>query len=167
MIVVAIVGVLAAIAGHGVVTYLQNAKTAEARIGVGRIANDAVAAFSRETMATAVLTPGTMAERTHRLCEDADAVPAFIPSASKYQSQPSDWQATGWRCLKFSMDSPQYYQYDYTPNGDAFEAIARGDLDGDAQGAVGTSLFVLRGLVNTRTGQATLAPAILETEPDE
>ncbi len=62
----------------------------------------------------------------------------------------------GWRCLKFSMTQPHYYQYGYTvggpykgpavggpdPGPNGFEAWAVGDLDGDGV----TSLF-------TRTGK--------------
>ena len=44
MIVVAIIGVLAALAIYGVRKYLLNSKTAEAREGVGRLAKDAASA---------------------------------------------------------------------------------------------------------------------------
>ncbi|HLZ06969.1 MAG TPA: prepilin-type N-terminal cleavage/methylation domain-containing protein, partial [Chloroflexota bacterium] len=48
MIVVAIVGVLAALAIYGVRKYLLNSKTAEVRNAVGQMAKDAKAAFERE-----------------------------------------------------------------------------------------------------------------------
>ena len=50
MIVVAIVGILAALAIYGVRKYVMNAKTAEARNSLGQMGKDAVAAFSRETI---------------------------------------------------------------------------------------------------------------------
>ena len=51
MIVVAIVGVLAALAIYGVRRYILNSKTAEARNGIGQMAKDASAAYNREGMA--------------------------------------------------------------------------------------------------------------------
>src|SRR5258707_9256293 len=57
MIVVAIVGVLAALAIYGVRKYIANAKTAEARNSLGQMSKDASAAYSRENMAGAALSP--------------------------------------------------------------------------------------------------------------
>ena len=50
MIVVAIVGVLAALAIYGVRKYIANSKTAEARNSLGQLAKDASAAYDREGM---------------------------------------------------------------------------------------------------------------------
>jgi type IV pilus assembly protein PilA len=61
MIVVAIVGVLAALAIYGVRKYLLNAKTAEVRNAVGQMAKDAKAAFERESMSANILAAGATA----------------------------------------------------------------------------------------------------------
>jgi type IV pilus assembly protein PilA len=58
MIVVAIVGVLAALAIYGVKKYVANAKTTEARNSLGQIAKDASMAYNREGMAATVLSLG-------------------------------------------------------------------------------------------------------------
>ena len=55
MIVVAIVGVLSALAIYGVTKYLRSSKTAEVRTALGQMAKDAMAAFNREPMSGAVL----------------------------------------------------------------------------------------------------------------
>ena len=55
MIVVAIIGILAALAVYGVQRYLVSAKTAEAREALGRIGKDATSAYQRESMAGTVL----------------------------------------------------------------------------------------------------------------
>src|SRR5262249_51068836 len=141
MIVVAIVGVLAALAIYGVRRYILNSKTAEARNGVGQMAKDASAAYSREGMAATALRLGASTGVTNRMCGwAADPVPKQAdPSikGKKYQSKPSEWAAgdqfNGWTCLKFSMQDPQYYQYGYAAqgsaqSGDSFTASARGDL---------------------------------------
>ena len=72
------------------------------------------------------------------MCQSSTPVPATPPAAQKYQSSAADWEtgdiATGWKCLKFEMNAPQYYAYNYIATGTStgeFTAQARGDLDGD------------------------------------
>src|SRR5215210_4072261 len=68
MIVVAIVGVLAALATYGVSKYVAHAKTTEARNSLGQLARDASTAYLRERMAGAVLGAGTSVIVTNVLC---------------------------------------------------------------------------------------------------
>lgn len=141
MIVVAIIGVLAALAIYGVRKYLTNAKSAEARTGVGRIAKDATSAFEREQMAAGPITPGQSADIGRSLCPSVtNTVPDALAkvAAKKYQSSVNEWSGDpGWACLRFSMTEPQYFMYSYTLTGSAtaagggFQAMAQGDLDGD------------------------------------
>jgi type IV pilus assembly protein PilA len=179
MIVVAIIGVLAALAIYGVRRYILNAKTAEARNSVGQMAKDASTAYNREGMAAAVLPAGSMAGISNVLCGSAAAtIPAAgIASvkAQKYQSAPSEWTqgsaSGGWRCVKFSMTDPQYYVYNYTASGttgvagEHFEANAQGDLDGNGT----ASSFTLAGALDTSNGVVgvKIAPNIAEVAPDE
>src|SRR5512138_1236606 len=79
MIVVAIVGVLAALAIYGVRRYLLNAKTAEVRNSLGQMAKDAKAAFEREGMPSAILGVGASAGLSNQLCT---SVTASVPAAS-------------------------------------------------------------------------------------
>jgi type IV pilus assembly protein PilA len=169
MIVVAIVGILAALAVYGVSKYVKNAKTAEARDALGRMAKDAVSAYNKESMdVTTVLAASTTSAVVHALCGDATPVPGTVPAAAKYQTGPDQWGG-GWNCLKFSMNEPQYYQYEYTSDGPdtntTFSCIARGDLDGDGS----TSTFSIAGAVLTGGGTkaATYAPTIAEVSPEE
>jgi type IV pilus assembly protein PilA len=142
MIVVAIIGILAALAIYGVKKYLTNAKTGEAKNNLGRLAKDAVSAFERETMTATLAAAGEGSTSVHRLCASAAAgVPAAVPPGKKVQPDPAAWNAgdatTGWKCLKFSLNDPVYYQYKYeatdpTSNTTgAFAAQAISDLDGD------------------------------------
>ena len=175
MIVVAIVGVLAVLATYGVRKYLANAKTAEARNSIGQIAKDAATQFERETMAGAVLAPGTSAAYSRALCKSASAtVPASPASVAgrKYQSALADWNVdaqgnSGFACLKFMMDQPQYYLYDYTSagtgsSGDTFIATANGDLNGDGL----MSTFQLLGSVNN-SFDLNISPGMIELLPEE
>ena len=169
MIVVAIIGVLAALAIYGVRKYIANAKTAEARMSLGRIAKDASAAYNRESMAAAVLAPGGTAGISNALCTTAtNTVPAAIGTIAgqKYQSAASEWAAgsmtAGWACLKFSLQDPQYYMYTYTSADTThFVAMANGNLNGDSN----YSTFSLSGQV--QGGVLNVAPTLLEVLPEE
>ncbi len=180
MIVVAIVGILAVLAIYGVRKYLANAKTAEARNGIGQMGKDQSAEYEMESMPGTVLPVGTSAANSHLLCATPGAaVPAAMTSVQgkKYQSNSAtgtDWQAdsllknTGFSCLKFSMDAPQYYQYNFVTTDPVAVAatwtgMANGDLNGDG---VNYSLFTLAGAVNP-TGAFNLAPNLVENNPEE
>lgn len=155
MIVVAIIGVLAALAIYGVNRYLASAKTSEAKNTVGAISRAAAAAYERETTKSELLPEGTESTvPTQGLCLSAAAgVPAAGPPKNK-KYQPSsaagaDFEdgdsETGWKCLRFAMTQPILYQYNYKagagyvavaaggvdPGAAGFEAAAIGDLDGD------------------------------------
>ena len=170
MIVVAIIGVLAALAIYGVRKYLANAKTAEARMAVGRIAKDAASAWDRESMSATVMGLGSSRGISRSLCPTAAAVPtAGITAVSgrKYQSSPADWKTGGWPCLRFSMDGPQYFVYSYTLDSPTtFTALAQGDLNANT---VPSSFSQVGAVQTTASGESvlTLAPSITETSPDE
>ena len=183
MIVVAIIGVLAALAIYGVTRYLRNSKTAEARAGVGAIAKGNVSFYNGEIGVTTVLPVGTSAAFSQNICITGKAgvgVPTVMTAVKgkKYQSPESDWrevagvQGTGFPCLKFSMDQPQYFQYQYVSNaaantspvGKVFTSLAHGDLNGDGT----TSTFSLAGAVGAAgDNRVLLAPSIAEIDPIE
>jgi len=157
MIVIAIIGVLAALAIYGVRRYLASAKTSEAKNTVGAIARGAKQSFERETAKSDLLAGGSLSTgANHALCASAPApgVPAAVPAGVKYQPNTAantDFDTgdsiTGWKCLRFSLTQAIYYRYSYTkgsapvsagkpnaptvPAGESFEAAAEGDLDGD------------------------------------
>jgi type IV pilus assembly protein PilA len=174
MIVVAIIGILAALAIYGVRKYMTNAKTGEVKSSLGRLSKDASSAFNREKMAAGIIAAGAGAGVSNTLCQSAAAtVPANISKVKgqKYQSAASDWDATsmlvGWNCLKFSLSEPQYFLYNYTNtgttgvDGDKFEAIGQGDLDADGT----ASTFKIDGIIRDRA--VVVSPTIGETSPDE
>ena len=174
MIVVAIVGILSVLAIYGVRKYIANAKTAEARNSLGQIAKDAAAAVEREKGTTALLAAGSSSTLMRMFCQAAPGtVPAAITSvkAQKYQSTKADWSSStdntvGWQCLKFSIDEPQYYMYQYTgvgtdANAGSFTANAFGDLNGDG---VESTFSVMGSSLN---GVVTISPNVQETNPEE
>ena len=167
MIVVAIIGVLAALAIYGVRKYLTNAKSAEARTALGRIAKDAQSAWERENMSGATIDLGETAENSRALCPTSGKVPATDGDVEnkKYQSSPSDWNGVGWKCLRFTMDGPQYFQYQYTASGttgvagETFTAAASGT--GNKLGS-----FSLGGRIQEESDELvlTVAPTITEAQ---
>jgi type IV pilus assembly protein PilA len=171
MIVVAIVGVLAVLAIYGVRKYIANSKTAEAKNSLGQIAKDAAAAVEKETTGSTIIAAGTTTTLIRALCDSSTQVPSSgVPAAQKYQSSKADWNTgsatAGWQCLKFSMEQPQYYMYQYIAgntssiNGD-YTAHAWGNLNGDGT----TSHFSVSG--SAQNGQITTSPTVNETDPEE
>jgi type IV pilus assembly protein PilA len=170
MIVVAIIGVLAAIAVYGVGRYLAAANASEAKNMVGEISRSAHAAFERERMGSDALSDGSLSTlASHNLCASASPVPATVPKGVKYQPDTADGadfyggnESVGWRCLKFATDQPIRYQYSYTSGSsavapsspaacsttDCYEAGALGDLNGNNI----YSRFARTGVVNVATG---------------
>jgi type IV pilus assembly protein PilA len=174
MIVVAIIGILAALAIYGVKKYLTNAKTGEAKNNLGRLGKDAVSAYERERMDGSLLGADGVTAAVHSLCASATSpVPADVPKGQKIQPDPALWRAgdtalDGWRCLKFSVDSPVYYSYGYTaaninnPESAAFTASATGNLDGDDD----TAAWTYGGGI--LSGSMRLAPTVTEpSDPEE
>jgi hypothetical protein len=110
-----------------------------------------------------------------------------VPAAQKYQTKKSEWElgvptanggtggtptpATGFYCLKFEMNQPQYYSYGYKGGtstggggagaGQVFTATATGDLDGDGN----KSTFTLQGA--EENGRMKVATTIDEQNPEE
>jgi type IV pilus assembly protein PilA len=174
MIVIAIVGVLAVLAVYGVRKYVANARTAEARNALGQIATDAAAAVERERSQTVIVAVATNATVALGFCSTAaNTVPAggvsATPKNRKYQSAASEWAAgsatTGWQCLKFQIEEPQAFEYEYSSvpsasNGN-FAGIAHGDLNGDG---LRSTLLVSGSAV---AGAVSISPNIQETNPEE
>jgi type IV pilus assembly protein PilA len=185
MIVVAIIGILAALAIYGVRRYMASAKTSEAKNMVGAISRTAVQAYEREAPNNAILADGaSQVGANQALCTSAPAVPAALAQVANKKYQPStadgadfnvpaaagDDGKSSWKCLKFSLTQPTYYQYGYgqgaAPTGmtyaygsaqeDAtgFAAVAMGDLNGDGT----ASTFARGGVVSL--GQVKLSTQI-------
>lgn len=180
MIVVAIIGILAVLAIYGVRKYIANAKTAEARNALGQISKDAQSAYEGERLDQAtVLTPGGTTSVVRKLCFTAsNPVPATVPAGQKYQSTKVDWQPAadvggggvapkGFPCLRYEMNAPQYYQYNYYITGtgdqenDAFTAEAQGDLNND------TVKSTFRATGKIQQARLNASPTLEEVNPDE
>jgi type IV pilus assembly protein PilA len=178
MIVVAIIGVLAALAIYGVRRYLASAKTSEAKNTVGAIARGGAAAYERETTASEIVAEGgNSAASSHALCLSAVPVPAAPPPGNKYQpNSAADFEIgtalAGWKCLRFSINQPIYYSYGYqigggrtgaTTTATGFEASAIGNIDNDAT----NSQFARVGEINSDGATVRLSTQIFVNEEFE
>jgi hypothetical protein len=136
---------------------------------------NATEAFTRDKMSGKWLAGGSSAVGSQQFCRSATAVPATVPAGAKYISAKVDWDtatpdpAVGFYCLKFGMDQPQYYSYNYTTTGtgqtlgDNMLLDAQGDLDGNGV----TSDFSLTGKIDGTPQSVVWNPTILEVNPDE
>ena len=120
--------------------------------------------------------PITASVLSHRLCASAEPVPASVPAGKKYQPNAASGHdfrsgdaATGWKCLKFEVNSPVYYRYNYRqgadyivsdttarPSARGFEASAQGDLDGNGT----LSTLAVTGDVDATTRTLTISTQI-------
>lgn len=137
MIVVAIIGILAAVAIPAFMKYIRRSKTSEATMNIRKIFDSSVSYYTSEFASRAgeILprqfpepvepTPGDWAAET---CDGGDS--------KKYGPQPDTWSDPTWQNLNFSVDDPFYYRYEYVSDGEGrtsrFTARANGDLNCDA-----------------------------------
>lgn len=170
--VVVLGGALATIAISGVNRYLASAKSVEAKVTVGAISRAAAAAYERESVGSALL---DVPEGEHRLCASATPVPAtldkvrgakYVPSSAPGLDFATGSAIAGWTCLRFTMETPMYYRYQYnqgsgylvpslSPGADGFEASAQGDLNGDGV----LSTFAIAGKVGP-SGAVVVSPSV-------
>jgi prepilin-type N-terminal cleavage/methylation domain-containing protein len=160
MVVVAIIGILAAVAIPAFMKNARKAKTTEATTNVKKIYDGARSYYMEESMGRGSIQPIAKqfpdSTNTATVTPDPNTV-CCATSGKKCAPDPALWTDAGWQALKFSMDDPHYYGYVYSASGtddsSTFSASAHGDLDCDTT----LSTFEMVGSVQsdgTVTGQA-------------
>ena len=158
MIVVAIIGILAAVAIPAFMKNSRKAKTTEATTNVKKLYDGARSYFEEEVNARGSITPIAKQFPATPAVSTAPALTACCAAAGKKCAPaPALWTDPSWQALKFSMDDPHYYAYTYLSSGtdltSQFTARANGDLDCDTT----YSTFEMVGSIQadgTVTGQA-------------
>ena len=179
MIVVAILGILAAVAIPAFINYMRKAKTSEATLNIDRIFEGGITYFEAEHVARGVDGPVLQ----HCLPLTATWCPDATPGAEKYigDTEAPRWldtainrEAITWHALAFAMGDNHYYAYQFlnqfgtaeaipsTYNEIVFYAAAMGDLDGDAE----MSLFE-RAAAQTAEGTIQGSSGIYKRDPLE
>jgi type IV pilus assembly protein PilA len=129
MIVVAIIGILAAVAVPAYLKYLYRSKTVEATMNLRTMYDGAVAYYVGEHSDTA----GSVLAK--QFPGNAGPTPTVIPGANKHVPVVAEFKTPEWAALDFSISDPYQYQYSFTVVGappTPFAAMtAQGDLDGD------------------------------------
>jgi prepilin-type N-terminal cleavage/methylation domain-containing protein len=134
MIVVAIVGILAAIALPAFSRYVKKSRTAEATAHLNKMWTGSVAYYEADHADPAgVLVPRQFPQTA---TNDELSAPCCTGPGAKCPGSPAAYQAdTAWMALNFSVRDPHNYMPTYTSNGTgavaAFTARAFGDLDCD------------------------------------
>ncbi len=133
MIVVAIIGILAAVAIPAFMRYIRRSKNTEATMNIRKMYDASITYFMAEQSSrngailprqfpvTVPPTPGVKA------CDGS--------TSQKIPPNADAWNANTWQALSFSVEDPHYYQYGFTSAGvgsdAAFTAHAWGDLNCD------------------------------------
>jgi type IV pilus assembly protein PilA len=138
MIVVAIIGILAAVAIPAFMKYIRRSKTVEATMNVRKLFDSSVAYFEGDhadkggntlakTFPTAVTTPAPWGGAVSTCCGQ---------TGDKCKPAASNFSGATWSALNFSVDDPFYFGYQYDSAGTEtaanFQAWAFGDLDCDS-----------------------------------
>lgn len=133
MIVVAILGVLAAIAIPAFLKYTKRSKTVEASMNLRKLFDGSVTYFQADwSDDSGALIP-------HQFPISATLTPATVPGSQKANTPVTIWNTQQtWISLNFAFADPHYYSFQYDSTGtasvendSAFTASAFGDLDGD------------------------------------
>jgi type IV pilus assembly protein PilA len=133
MIVVGIVGILAAVAIPALMKYVRKSKTAEAVLGIQKISVGARTYLLDENVAR-----GTAGSIDHQFPNSAAMTPPVTCCGNpggRCVPNPAEWATPEWGALKFAQDDPHYYQYEFISSGvgpgSTYTARAQGDLDCD------------------------------------
>ena len=140
MIVVAIIGILAAVAVPAFMEYMRKGKKAEADIALNRIGKSGKS-FYVERSAYPTTAAGPLPDADS--CNDAGKM--FTVNAAIWTG--------GFADLEFVMEEPHRFDYQFVPgaNDQTYSVIAHADLDCDAASGGGASTVTLS--ANTVGGQ--------------
>lgn len=168
MIVVAIIGILAAIAIPAFTKYVRRAKTTEAVMNLRKMFDSSVAYYERDFNDRA----GNIIPK-----QFPGLGLAFGPApgvndccgqvGDKCEPNANAWDAAIWQALNFAVDDPHYYWYDYATEGTGtegrFTARASGNLNCNAS----YSTFERVGGINPGTGGVVGGSGIYQFRPLE
>lgn len=140
MIVVAIIGILAAVAIPAFMDYMKKGKQSEAQLQLNKIMKNAKAEFNTNSSYPVTSTGD---EIVQAITPTDDCCAQNADGKKKCVATSADWdEAEGWQRLDFEVNDPHYFQYQFdggagdsatsvTGVGGKYRALAVGDLDCD------------------------------------
>ncbi|MFO0607689.1 MAG: prepilin-type N-terminal cleavage/methylation domain-containing protein [Polyangiales bacterium] len=127
MIVVVILGILAAVAIPAFTRYVKRSKTSEAAGNIAKIYQGELTYYQ-----------GALERGYSSFVNEPTLTPGSNPGSAKFPASIAAWNTdTDWTAIGFSLDSAHYYAYaspgttTATNGANAFTSYAVGDLDGD------------------------------------
>jgi type IV pilus assembly protein PilA len=166
MIVVAIIGILAAVAIPAFLDYIKKSKTSEASLNLNKIGKNLKTQFDADNAfpgGAGGIAPSNTNQGGNNCCGgQGRAVGDTSAKAvnNKCDAQPEDFTG-GWAALEFSVNEPSQYQYQYVPGGTTVgsaataQAFALGDLDCNSVSSTWTLQATAISAGQTVTGAAT------------
>jgi type IV pilus assembly protein PilA len=132
MIVVAILGILAAVAIPAFIKYMRRAKTSEAVDKLSYLFRMSSTYFTGERGARGYAASAAV---DVQFPDSAGLTPTTVPAGVRVTDAATTWDTATWNALSYSIADPHYYSYQYTSSGTGtssqFTARAVGNLDGD------------------------------------
>jgi prepilin-type N-terminal cleavage/methylation domain-containing protein len=126
MIVVAIIGILAAVAIPAFMDYMKRSKKTEAALQLNKIGKNAKRVYS-ETSSYVIGTAGELPAKVATGCCNGGGT-----APNHCRAVPASFAADSvWKALDFQIDEDSLFVYDYTGAATTFTALATGDLDCD------------------------------------
>ncbi len=159
MIVVAIIGILAAVAIPAFLKFIRKSKTSESGINIKSIGDGAISWFDAEHSndqgdPIAKHFPNLLSPT--QVGNDGAVVPTTAPCQGGqplYVKDSARWEAEPWKSIKFGINKAHYFQYQYDPTATGTESRftiwARANLDCDGT----QSTYTVRATVNGTTGE--------------
>jgi type IV pilus assembly protein PilA len=167
MIVVAIIGILAAVAIPAFLDYIKKSKTSEASLNLNKIGKNLKTQFDADNAfpgATAGPNPTNPSVAGGNNCCGGHGKPVngtAGPVNNKCDANPTEFAAAAWTALEFSVNEPSQYQYQYAPGTETVgsaataQAYAIGDLDCNSISSTWTLQATAISAGNSVTGAAT------------
>jgi type IV pilus assembly protein PilA len=150
MIVVAIIGILAAVAIPAFMDYIKKSKKTEAVLQLDKIGKNSKAHYGATSSFVVGNPPELPAKVTTGCCQGGGKDPNHCKAV------PDEFaKELAWKALDFQIDEDSLFVYDYDGKADTFTAMATGDLDCDTTEIT----YILKG---TAVGGN---PATVLTEP--
>jgi type IV pilus assembly protein PilA len=144
MIVVAIIGILAAVAIPAFMDYMNKSKASEAELQLDAIRKKGKSAYAgNASYPVKVDATGVASEYTMAITPTASCCEQNYQGKRKCKADVAVWQTSDWGAYGFQVDDDSYFQYSYQGGqgslgvagpgvGQKYQAFAVGNLDCDA-----------------------------------